>query len=206
MAKVSVSILDADFKNLQKEVDKVSTADFLHFDIMDGSFVPNISFGADLVKAIDTKLKKDVHLMIDNPQKHVDHFIKAGADRITFHIEAEIDHDALISHLKKKKVKVGMSIKPATKPFWLRYYADKIDMILVMTVEPGFGGQKFDYNMLSKISEIREWFKGDIAVDGGINPETGKMCVLAGANILVSGTCIYESEDPAKTIGILKKI
>lgn len=206
MAKVSVSILDADFKNLQKEVDKVSTADFLHYDIMDGSFVPNISFGADLVKAIDTKLKKDVHLMIENPQKHVDHFIKAGADRITFHIEAEIDHDALISHLMKKKVKVGLSIKPSTKPFWLRYYADKIDMILVMTVEPGFGGQKFDYNMLSKISEIREWFKGDIAVDGGINEETGKMCVLAGANILVSGTFIYDSKDSRNAIEFLKKI
>ena len=185
---------------------QVSNADFLHYDIMDGSFVPNISFGAGLVESIKTKLKKDVHLMIDSPRKHVDHFIKAGADRITIHIETDSDLDELIAHLKKKKVKIGLSIKPETKPFWLRYYADKVDLILVMTVEPGKGGQKFNYKMLDKISEIREWFKGDIAVDGGINHETAKMCVLAGANILVTGTYVYSSKDPKETIEELKKI
>ncbi len=206
MAKVGVSILDANFNNLQKEVDKVSNADFLHFDVMDGHFVPNISFGAKIVKDIETKLKKDVHLMIENPEKHVDSFIEAGADLITVHLEACQDLDNLINHIKKKGVKVGISINPETRPYWLRYYADKIDLILVMSVNPGFGGQTFIYNTLEKIEEIREWSKIDIAVDGGINDKTGKLCVLAGANILASGSFIFKHNSPREAVEILKKL
>ena len=207
MAKVAVSILDADFKSLQKEVDKISNADFLHFDVMDGHFVPNISFGAKIVKDIKTKLVKDVHLMIENPEKYVDDFIKAGADIITVHIETTKEMDNLIKQIKKKGVKVGISINPDTKPYWLRYYVDKIDLVLVMSVYPGFGGQSFMYNSLEKIEEIREFNKKvDIAVDGGINDKTGKLCVLAGANILASGSFIFRHNSPRQAIEILKKI
>lgn len=206
MAKVEVSILDADFANLQKEVDKVASADFLHFDVMDGHFVPNISFGAKTVKDIKTKLKKHVHLMIEEPEKHAKHFVKAGADMIAVHLEASKDLEPLINFLKKKKVKVGISLNPDTKAYWLRYYVDKVDLVLVMSVHPGFGGQKFIYDTLHKIDEIREFYKGDIAVDGAINEQTGKLCVLAGANILVSGSYVYNHNSPKQAIEILRKL
>lgn len=205
MVKVGVSILNADFKNLQKEVSKVDNADFLHFDIMDGHFVPNISFGAKIVADIDTKLKKVVHLMIENPDKYLDSFLDAGADRIIVHLETCNELDSIVKTIKKKNVKVGIALNPATKLHWIRYYLDKVDMFLVMTVNPGFGGQGFIYPMLDKIDELRQLTKIDIAVDGGINQKTAKLCALAGANILVSGSFIFKHNNPREAVEILKR-
>lgn len=207
MAKVGVTILDADYGHMQNEVDRIANADFLHLDVTDGHFVPNLTFGPKMVKDIKTKLKKNVHLMIENPIKFVDQFIEAGADLIIVHLEASKDLDSIIKHLRKKKVKIGVSLKAETRPFWLRYYLDKIDLVLVMSIPTGFGGQKFMYSSLEKIEEIREYNREiDIAVDGGINPKTGKLCVLAGANILVSGSFIYKHNSPKQAIEILKKL
>lgn len=201
-----MSVLNADFGHLQKEVDKVSNADFLHFDIMDGHFVPNISFGASVVKDIKTDLKKVVHLMIDNPENYVDSFVKAGADQIIVHIELGEVVEKVIKKIKRNKIKIGIALNPRTKLHWLRYYLDDIDSVLIMSVKPGFGGQKFDHNVLPKIDELRQMFDKDICVDGGINEKTGRMCTLAGASSLLSGTCVFGSKDPMKTVEKLRKI
>jgi len=207
MVKVGVTILNADYGNMQSEVDKVSNADFLHLDVTDGHFVPSLSFGPKMVKDLKTKLKKNVHLMIENPELFVDSFIDAGADMVIVHLEACQDLDALIKHVKKRKVRIGLSIKAETKPYWLRYYLEAVDLILVMCIPAGFGGQKFMYSSLEKIEEIRQMNKKiDIAVDGGINKETGKLCALAGADILVSGTFVFASKDPKKAVDILKSL
>lgn len=206
MAKVGVSILDADFSMLQQKLDIVSNADALHFDIMDGQFVPNISFGPKVVSDIRTKLKKVVHLMIAQPERYVDRFIEAGADEIILHLESTEQMDELIDKIHKKKLKVGIAISPETKIHWLRYYFDKVDTILVMTVEPGFGGQSFMYTMLDKITDIRDESSVSIAVDGGLDEKTAKMCVLAGADVIVAGSYIWKSKDPKATVEVLKKI
>jgi ribulose-phosphate 3-epimerase len=206
MAKVGVTILDADFGSLQRQVDLVDNADSIHFDIMDGHFVKNISFGPHVVECIKTKLKKVVHLMVENPENYVDRFIEAGADEIILHLESTEVMDELIERIQKKKVKVGIAISPDTKIHWLRYYFDKVDRILIMTVEPGLGGQEFMYTMLDKITEIRDESSVSIAVDGGMNEKTAKMCVLAGADVIVSGTYIYRNKDPRAAVEVLKKI
>lgn len=206
MAKVGVSILDADFSRLQEQVDSVSNADALHFDIMDGHFVPNLSFGPKLVSDLKTKLKKVVHLMVEQPEKYVDRFIEAGADEIILHLESTEQMDELIDKIHKKKLKVGIAISPETKIHWLRYYFDKVDRILVMTVEPGFGGQEFMYTMLDKITEIRDESPVSIAVDGGLDEKTAKMCVLAGADTVMVGSAIWNSKDPKAAVEVLKKI
>jgi len=206
MAKVGVSILDADFSRLQEQLDSVQNADFIHFDVMDGRFVNNISFGPKLVADAKTKLKKVVHLMIEQPERYIDRFIEAGADEIILHLESTEMMDELIEKIKKKKLKVGIAISPDTKIHWLRYYFDKVDRILIMTVEPGFGGQEFMYTMLDKISDIREESAVSIAVDGGLDEKTAKMCVLAGADVIVCGNFIWKSKDPKAAVELLKKI
>jgi ribulose-phosphate 3-epimerase len=206
MTKVGVSILDADFSRLQEQLDSVQNADFIHFDVMDGRFVNNLSFGPKIVADVKTKLKKVVHLMIEQPERYIDRFIEAGADEIILHLESTEMMDELIEKIRKKKLKVGIAISPDTKIHWLRYYFDKVDRILIMTVEPGFGGQEFIYTMLDKISDIREESSVSIAVDGGLDEKTAKMCVLAGADVIVCGNFIWKSKDPKAAVELLKKI
>lgn len=201
---ISVSILSMDLFNIERELKRFedSPIDFLHFDVMDGHFVNNLSFGAPLLKSISNKtgLVKDVHLMISNPKKYYMDFIKAGADIITFHYEALKNDDEvfeLIDLIKKENVRVGISIKPKTKVEKILKFLDKIDLVLVMSVEPGFGGQEFMNSALNKIKEIKNAAKPKllISVDGGINEVTGKKCIEAGTNILVSGSYLVKSNN-----------
>ena len=200
MTKIAPSILAADFSNLRKEIRYVDKAgcDYIHCDIMDGHFVPNISFGPDIVSKIRSNTKKiiDVHLMIEPVSKYINNFIKAGADIITFHIEVKEEHEKIIKQIKKHNVKAGIAIKPNTSIDTIMNIIDKVDLILIMTVNPGFGGQKFIESQLSVIEKIKKLInkktlKIDIEVDGGINNISGKNCVKAGADILVAGSYIF---------------
>lgn len=204
--KIAPSILSSDFGKLNEEVASIEEhADMLHVDVMDGHFVPNLTFGAPVVKWIKTDLPMECHLMIENPEKYIEDFVKAGADIITVHQEACDDLGAVIDQIKSHNIKAGVSIKPGTDIKVLQDYLDDIDMILVMSVEPGFGGQKFMPNALEKIKWIREKSpEMDIAVDGGINDETAKLCIEAGANILVAGSYIFKAEDRNEAIGLLR--
>ena len=201
MKTLAPSILAADLLNLGAEIKKIekSGSKYVHVDVMDGCFVPNISFGMPVISAVRkaTDLVVDVHAMIVEPDRYINDFINCGADIITFHIEA-LDHDRILSAIElihSKGKKVGLSIKPQTKASYVVPYLDKIDMVLVMTVEPGFGGQSFMYETMEKVSEIRALNKDiDIQVDGGINNETLKIAKNAGANIFVLGTGFFKSE------------
>lgn len=205
MIKVAPSILAANFNNLLDEVKSVESADYLHIDVMDGHFVPNISLGACVYKGLKNQvdLVFDVHLMIKNPKKYALDFIKAGADILTFHYEAldtKQEIHELIDFIHNNNTKVGISIKPNTKVEVLDEFLDKVDLVLVMSVEPGFGGQSFIPTALDKISylknkKINENKKYEIEVDGGINKETSKLCVDAGVEVLVAGTYIYNNKD-----------
>lgn len=210
---VSPSILSADFVNLERDIKKIEEAgaDWIHIDVMDGHFVPNITIGIPVVKAIKriARIPLDVHLMIENPDKYVVAFAKAGADIITFHYEAAGDNTGnVISLIKSCGKKVGLSIKPKTGQDRLYPYLSDIDMALIMTVEPGFGGQEFMHHCAMKIPKIRE--KTDdkfiIQVDGGINNITSKVCTSLGANSLVAGSYIYGSNDVVQAIRSLKNI
>ena len=215
MVKIAPSILSADYSKLGEEIISVSRADYLHFDVMDGVFVPNISIGLPVLESVRkiTDMTLDVHLMITQPYRFTARFAEAGADIVVFHVEAETPDNtnkALreISDLGKK---AGLSVKPNTSAQELIPYIDRLDMILVMTVEPGFGGQKFMPEMLPKISELREYIdknglKCDIEVDGGINLETAKLCVDAGANVLVAGSDIFNKSDRAARIAELRAV
>lgn len=209
---VSPSILSADFANLERDIKKVEDcgADWVHVDVMDGHFVPNITIGIPVVKALQpvTKLPLDVHLMIENPEKYVEQFAKAGADILTFHYEA-VDKEEIIPLINKIKslgVKVGISIKPKTAPQVLEEFLPLVDLVLVMTVEPGFGGQKFMSDCADKIEYIKKYAKKEliIQVDGGINAQTGKICTQKGATSLVAGSYIYGAADKKAAIGSLK--
>ena len=209
---ISPSILSADFANLERDIKKVENAgaDWIHVDVMDGHFVPNITIGAPVVKSLRpvTNLTLDVHLMIENPEKYIEDFIKAGADIITFHYEAVLPENIsdLITRIKEKGVKAGLSIKPKTSPEDILKYLPELDMLLVMTVEPGFGGQKFMQDCAEKINTINKHAPEHliIQVDGGINNKTAKICTNYGATSLVAGNYIYKSDDIKQAIKSLK--
>ena len=208
---ISPSILSADFANLQRDIELVENAGatWIHVDVMDGHFVPNISIGIPVVKSLKkiAKLPLDVHLMIENPMKYIPQFIESGADIITVHYEACADNlDEIIEYVHSQEVKIGVSIKPATAPNVLDSYLEKIDLALVMTVEPGFGGQKFMPDAAQKIQYIRANSPAEliIQVDGGINEQTGAYCKELGANSLVAGNYIYKAQDIAQAIASLK--
>lgn len=214
MVKVAPSVLSANFYELQKEIKSMESiqADWIHYDVMDGHFVPNISFGYSILNDIskNTNLFLDVHLMITHPKKYVDEFIKANASLITFHIEALENEEKtfeLIKHIKESNVLVGISIKPNTKVEEIIKYLDAIDLVLVMSVEPGFGGQSFIESSLDKIKQLNELKKNYqflIEVDGGINDVTGRQCVNAGADVLVAGSYIFKAQDRKKAIDLLR--
>ena len=209
---ISPSILSADFANLERDIKIVEDngADWIHVDVMDGHFVPNITIGVPVVKSLKkiTKLPLDVHLMIENPDKYIEPFAKAGADILTFHYEAVKENEIaeLIKKIKSYGIKAGISIKPKTRPDVLLPYLDIVDMVLVMTVEPGFGGQSFMSDCAEKIKFIRQNSPENliIQVDGGINSQTGKICKDFGANSLVAGSYIYGADDILQAINSLK--
>ena len=210
--KIAPSILSADFSCLNKEIKKVEAAgaDLIHVDVMDGHFVPNITVGPVVVKFIRkiTKLPLDVHLMIENPEKFIDAFVEAGADMITVHIEAvSIQGIRAISlKLKKKEIKLGISLNPSTPLFKIQKALKLLDFVLVMSVNPGFGGQDFIPSAAHKIKQLRSVFDKDISVDGGINNQTAKLVIDAGANILAVGSHIFNSKNYKKTIRSLKNV
>lgn len=205
---IAPSILSADFSRLADEVKAVDEAgaDWIHVDVMDGHFVPNITMGPLVVKSIRpaTKLPIDVHLMIKEPQKYIESFAKAGADIITFHIESDGDPKEMIRLIKYFKKRAGVSIKPNTDVGLIAPILPMIDMVLVMTVEPGFGGQGFISDCLPKIEEVRKIFRKDIEVDGGINESFAKEVIAKGANVLVAGTSVFGTKDYAEAIRKLR--
>lgn len=205
---IAPSLLACDFSTLGKQVAQVETAGckMLHLDVMDGHFVPNISFGPQVVADLRkiSKMIFDVHLMITNPTHYIDAFEKAGADIITFHLECNEDTTKVIEKIRKTKCKVGLSIKPGTTPKSIMPYLPLIDMILVMSVEPGYGGQRFMPESVDKIKILRQAAPNlDIQVDGGINNQTAKLVLDAGANILVAGTAVFGSDNYAKAMSEL---
>ena len=215
MLKLSPSLLAADFSDLRSEIQKVESAecDMLHLDVMDGMFVPNISFGMPVIAALrpHSKLLFDVHLMIEDPIRYIKDFVKAGADSITFHYESCNDQKAVIEEIRKYGVRVGISIKPQTPAFVLEPLLPSVDMVLVMTVEPGFGGQKLIPDTLSTVRQVKDmsaFMKApiDIQVDGGITPENAHLAVEAGANVLVAGSAIFRAEDIKEAVRRFKEL
>ena len=212
MVLIAPSILSADFSCLGKEIVKLNDAgaDLIHIDVMDGVFVPNLTFGAPVVKSIRpySKLPFDVHLMVEKPSILIKDFADAGADFITVHLECKEEIPFLISLIKKEKKKVGLSIKPNTKVSDILPYIPDIDLILVMSVEPGFCGQKFQQEAIKKIADLKELIgrkKVLISVDGGINDVTAPACVYAGADILVAGSYVFKNKPYKKAIEKLKR-
>lgn len=204
MIKIAPSILSADFCNLERDIHRIRTADLVHVDVMDGHFVPNLTIGVPVVKSIrrHTAMFLDVHLMIDKPVRYIDQFCQAGADLLSVHLEA--DHPTRIAEalraMEANGVKKAVALRPITSPEAVLPYIERLDMILVMTVEPGFGGQAFMKDQLPVIRRIREIIDRynptcDLEVDGGINPETAKQAVAAGANVLVAGSSVYGAPD-----------
>lgn len=207
--KISPSMLASDYANLKSELEKCESAELIHLDVMDGHFVPNISIGAPVIKAMKAvcRVPFDVHLMISEPLKYIEDFADAGADIITFHVECESDINETINKILECGCKASLSVKPGTPIEAVYPYIEKLSMVLVMTVEPGFGGQSFMEDMMPKIKKLRADFPDiDIQVDGGVNAETIKACARAGANVFVAGSAVFKSEDAAKTILSLKQI
>lgn len=209
MIIISPSVLAADFADLGNQVNKVyeAGAKYIHLDVMDGIFVPNISFGPPVIVSLRkvTDIFFDVHLMITHPERYIKDYVDAGADLITVHYESTFDLASVIAQIKSYGKKAAVSIKPATSPEVLYPYLKDLDMVLVMTVEPGFGGQKMMPEMLSKVRAIREYANEngidiDIEVDGGITPENVHLSTSAGANVIVAGSAIFKASDPAKVI------
>lgn len=206
--KIAPSILSADFGNLNKEMAELEPyCELFHVDVMDGHFVPNITIGAPVVKCLNTKLPLDVHLMIENPEKYVEDFIKAGGDRIIVHSEACKDLKGVLKMIADLGAEAGVSIKPGTAVSEISGVLALVEEVLVMTVEPGFGGQSFMADMVPKIRELRELgFQKDIGVDGGVNAETAKVCREAGANLLVAGNYVFAGQNLAERIDRLTSL
>jgi ribulose-phosphate 3-epimerase len=207
---IAPSLLAADFSKLKEEVKAIENtkAKWLHLDVMDGNFVPNISFGADIVKAIrkDSNLYFDAHLMIENPEWYIDTMADAGVQSISIHVEATKHLDRALQLIKARGLKAGVAINPATDIAFLDNIYEKLDLILVMTVNPGFGGQKFLNQMIEKIRKVRNKFPHiDIQVDGGINNETAKLVIEAGANILVAGSYVFSGNYSEKVNSLLNE-
>ena len=201
---ISPSILGGSFSNMEKIISSLdqSEAEYIHFDVMDGDFVPNLTFGPQFISNLRHQTKKvfDVHLMINRVGKFLDEYIKAGSDIITFHIEIEENLSELISNIKDKNIRAGVAIKPNTPWEEIKSLLHSIDQVIVMTVEPGFGGQSFMDSQIDKIKNISNYIKEnnlsvDIEIDGGVNYETGKICRDAGANILVAGSFLFKQEN-----------
>ena len=213
MLKIAPSILAADFAKLGDEIASVSTADYLHIDVMDGVFVPNISIGLPVLESVRkaTDMTLDVHLMITSPSRYTARFALAGGDIVVFHVEAETTENthAAIDEIHAHGKRAGLSVKPGTPEDALWPFIDALDLVLVMTVEPGFGAQKFIPDMLKKIAAFRRVIderalRCELEVDGGINPETARLCVQAGADVLVAGNDIFRSSDRAERIDELR--
>ena len=208
MIKISPSILSADFANLERDIQKISSADYVHVDVMDGVFVPNITIGIPVVKAIrpTTALPLDVHLMITRPVRYVEEFCDAGADLVTVHVEADTEENihAAIDKIHAKGRRAGIVLKPKTPAEAALPFLEKVELILVMTVEPGFGGQNFMADMMPKVSALRKLINErnpacELEVDGGVAPDTCQTCIDAGANVLVAGSAVYKAADiPAR--------
>ena len=204
MIKIAPSILSADFANLERDIRRIDTADYVHVDVMDGLFVPNITIGIPVVKSIrpTTALPLDVHLMIDRPVRYVEAFCQAGADIVTVHVEADTEENTgkALELIRSQGKRPGVVIKPGTPAEAVLPFLDKCAMVLVMTVEPGFGGQAFMPDMMDKVRAIRGWIHSrgldcELEVDGGIDPVTAPVAVAAGANVLVAGSAVYKAAD-----------
>ena len=204
MIKIAPSILSADFANLERDIRRIDTADYVHVDVMDGLFVPNITIGIPVVKSIrpTTALPLDVHLMIDRPVRYVEAFCQAGADIVTVHVEADTEENTgkALELIRSQGKRPGVVIKPGTPAEAVLPFLDKCAMVLVMTVEPGFGGQAFMPDMMDKVRAIRGWIHSrgldcELEVDGGIGPATAPVAVAAGANVLVAGSAVYKAAD-----------
>ena len=204
MIKIAPSILSADFANLERDIRRIESADYVHVDVMDGLFVPNITIGIPVVKSIrpTTALPLDVHLMIDRPVRYVEAFCQAGADIVTVHVEADTEENTgkALERIRAQGKRPGVVIKPGTPAEAVLPFLDKCAMVLVMTVEPGFGGQAFMPDMMDKVRTIRGWIHSrgldcELEVDGGIGPATAPVAVAAGANVLVAGSAVYKAAD-----------
>ena len=213
MIKIAPSILSADFANLERDIRRISAADYVHVDVMDGCFVPNISIGIPVVKAIrpTTSLPLDVHLMIVEPVRYVEQFCDAGADLVTVHVESDTEENihAAIDKIHAKGKRAGIVLKPATPAGAALPYLEKVELILVMTVEPGFGGQRFKADMLEKVAALRKLIDArnpacELEVDGGVGPDTYRACIEAGANVLVAGSAVYGAADISARIAELR--
>ena len=215
MIKVAPSILSADFANMGKAVEDCERwgADYIHFDVMDGTFVPQITFGHEMCRVLRkyTSLPIDVHLMVEHPETCISQFRDAGADIVTFHIEADRHAHRTLQRIHAAGMKGGIVLNPSTPAEAVRYVLPDCDMVLLMSVNPGAGGQKFIPSVLHKIKAIKEMAAEmgaslDIEMDGGINPETGRLCVDAGANVLVAGSSVFKAADPMSMVQTLKKL
>ena len=215
MIKVAPSILAADFANMGKAVEDCEKwgADYIHFDVMDGTFVPQITFGHEMCRALrkHTSLPIDVHLMVEHPETCINQFRDAGADILTFHIEADRHAHRTLQRIHAAGMKGGIVLNPSTPAEAVRYVLPECDMVLLMSVNPGAGGQAFIQSVLHKIRAIKEMAREmgvdpDIEIDGGINPETGRLCVDAGANVLVAGSSVFKAANPMDVVQTLKSL
>ena len=213
MVKISPSILSADFANLERDIQRISTADYVHVDVMDGMFVPNITIGIPVVKAIRpvTALPLDVHLMIVQPGRYVRRFCQDGPDLLTMHAEADTEENlrAAIDAVHSAGKRAGVVVKPGTSAEAVRPYIRDVELVLVMTVEPGFGGQSFMADQMGKVRAVREMIDAlnpacELEVDGGVGPDTFRACIDAGANVLVAGSAVYGAEDIPARIRLLR--